>query len=292
MKKRFLKISYAVSLKVTCFLGGTHAFSQDPLSWAPWLAERRIIGTNNLEPVVSNPVAENFDLARVVARLETPDGLGYCSGSRVGENLFLTNYHCQESIDCENIVIRMGYEQGVEKNAQGIFQCEKILASNETHDYALIFARWVGTQEEVEELRQPTQPAVDTLSLTIAPSVSQQDFPIAQLYAGELSPSMPIVVASHPRGRLKEIDRSSDCVILSTDIISISMRETMTHSCDTEGGSSGSPVISRSHGAILGLHWGGVSNQNFMIPISAVVSDLKSKISESEFAGLNIVTEL
>lgn len=254
-----------------------------------WMTERRIIGSNNLEPVVSDNILEFYDSARVVARLETPDGLGYCSGSRVGENLFLTNFHCQESFDCENIWIHMGYEKGLSKNQQGVFQCSKILASNETHDYALIEVKWVGTQVDVEQSRgiAPSD-GESALDSQVAPATAS-DFPIASLYVGELNTTTPIAVPSHPRGRLKEIDKSADCRILSTEITEISMRETMTHSCDTEGGSSGSPVINRATGAILGLHWGGVTNQNFMIPMASIVADLKTNLSSELFSQLSII---
>ena len=290
--KKILKMGYFITIKATCLFGSTQVRGQDDLSWAPWLNERRIIGANNLEPVVSQAATESYDLARVVARLETPDGVGYCSGSRIGENLFLTNYHCQESIECENIVIHMGYEKGLDPNAQGIFQCERILASNETYDYALLVAKWVGTQAEVDRMSKIDSLANKDDQTMVMPSVTPNDFPIAQLFVGELSATTPVIVASHPRGRFKEIDRSDECMILSTEITSISMRETMTHSCHTEGGSNGSPVIAKSHGAILGLHWGGISNKNFMIPMSSIIADLQSQVSASELSQLNIVGEL
>lgn len=256
-----------------------------------WATERRIIGPNNLESVVSNQVLEFYDFARVVARLETPDGLGYCSGSRVGENLFLTNFHCQESMECENIVVHMGYEKGVTKGQQGIFQCVQILGANETHDYALLEVKWVGTQADLDLARglTPSESESDSAAHVGTSSATAADFPIASLYIGTLDTSTPIAVPSHPRGRLKEIDKSGDCKILSTEITEVSMRETMTHSCDTEGGSSGSPVINRTTGAILGLHWGGISDHNFMIPMSLVVADLKSTLSPDQFAQLSII---
>jgi V8-like Glu-specific endopeptidase len=272
--------------------GGT--WNAADMEWPSWMTERRIIGTNNLEPVVSAQTTESYDLAKIVARLETPDGMGYCSGSRVGSNLFLTNFHCQESMDCENIVVHMGFERGTAKEQQGVFQCTKILASNETYDYALIEVSWVGNEAEVEALRR--EPASSDVTESIPANTNAnfkkataQDFPVASLYVGSLTPETPIMVASHPRGRLKEIDQSGDCKIISTEVIEVSMRQTMTHSCDTEGGSSGSPVISRKNGAIVGLHWGGVTEHNFMIPLSSVVEDLESQVSSEVFAQLSII---
>ncbi len=289
------KTNFACSILLTIgsiSYGSASADTFGDFELPSWATERRIIGTNNLESVESNQVLEFYDYARVVARLETPDGLGYCSGSRVGENLFLTNFHCQESLDCENIVVHMGYEKGLSKNQQGIFQCVAVLAANETHDYALLEVKWVGTQGDLDLSRGTTPEASESESNGTAGlddfTATAADFPIASLYIGALDTLMPIVVPSHPRGRLKEIDKSSDCKILSTDIIEVSMRETMTHSCDTEGGSSGSPIMNRATGAILGLHWGGISQQNFMIPMNLVVADLKTVLTPDQFAQLSI----
>ena len=68
------------------------AFSQD--GEESWLFERKILGDNNLLPVGDISGTAEYNYAAVVARVERLDGSPFCTASRVGKNLFITNFHC------------------------------------------------------------------------------------------------------------------------------------------------------------------------------------------------------
>ena len=85
MKKHMLAALFAFST-----LASSAAVAQDLPSW---LNERRIIGDNNLEPIEATSGSDAYDKSKIVARVETVDGSGFCTGSRIAEDLFLTNYH-------------------------------------------------------------------------------------------------------------------------------------------------------------------------------------------------------
>src|SRR4051812_19481883 len=73
----------------------------------PWLYERKIQGAFNLVNIAELAGTEAYEHGRPIARVEArEDGFGFCTGSRVGPNLFLTNYHCDH--ECETMQFDMG----------------------------------------------------------------------------------------------------------------------------------------------------------------------------------------
>lgn len=248
-----------------------------------WLTERRVIGENNLETIIASPDTESARPSRSVARVETHDGKGFCTAARVGRDLFLTNFHCYEFVDCDDVQFHLGYEKNFPANDQKIFRCAEVLAFNEHYDYALY---------RVE--KSPYSKTTDSQNSDGQELESRKDFadliefPIASLWVGRLAVNQPLMVASHPGARLKEIDQSAECKLLSTKTEIFLGRETITHACDTEGGSSGSPVFDRKTGHIVALHWGGTDEYNMAVPISLIVQDWKSTLSEDVLSELKL----
>jgi hypothetical protein len=235
------------------------------LDLEPWMTERRIIGENNLEPAEKAAGSPIYDTIQAVARVEVMDGYGFCTGAQVGESLFLTNYHCD--LGCETTVFRLGYENDVPAKDRTGYRCVKMLRKNELLDYALY---------AVEPL--PEQ-------------VGAKMYPILPLSRSPATQSMRAVLASHPTGRTKVIDRSADCVISDPNIEHTdSGRDTMKHTCDTEGGSSGAPVIDYDRGVAVGLHWGGRGNDfNYAIPMPRIIEDLETHLDPEMFSRLHVI---
>ena len=102
-----------------------------------------------------------------------------------------------------------------------------------------------------------------------------------QLVNANVSSGQSLWLIGHPRGAPKEIDASKECRVYQVSVGTLHNRlENFTHQCDTEGGSSGSPVIDGVNHLIVGLHWGaGASTTdpesgNLAIPIYKVLEHL------------------
>lgn len=378
-------------------------------TFPPWLTERRIHGANGLEPIESlRSDPTRYEKTRVVARVESSDGAGFCTASRVGNDLFLSNFHCYEFKPCQNMQFHLGYEKDVPKASQLIFKCKEVLAKNKTHDFALFRAelgkkagggaivtnvygdkslhvdipdndphglsqgldivnggritdvkvhviikhpflsdievvltspagtsiklhdhasgadldrtytfddglsalegqtakgKWLlrvadlspgdsGTLEGfVLTLTTEVPAPAESGDANLGGELAVDDYPIATFYTGQVAVGQKLLVAGHPSARQKEMDRSDECVLRTIAIQIEEERETITHLCDTEGGSSGSPVMDRETGRIVGLHWGGNGEYNFAIPIAKVISDLKAALTPTDFGQLRIESD-
>lgn len=371
-----------------------------------WLTERRIIGKNDLEPIENAKGTPAYDLARIVARVETRgDGDGFCTSSRVGEDLFLTNFHCYDYVPCEEIQFHLGYERDLPANEQLLFACKEVLSTSLPFDYALYRVEFLGTVASVgitktyaygnlglaipdndatgiektftiaatgnlSDLKvalKLTHPHIADLTIELvspagtsvvlseraggdgqnldqtfgfddglvalkgedpqgvwklqikdlaadnvgtlnevvftvttgqidtqqgdAPDFAPADYPVATLWDGPIVVDQPLIVASHPAARLKEIDRSETCKLRTIAPEAQSERQTITHTCDTEGGSSGSPVLDRATGNIVALHWGGQDSFNMAIPITKVLGDIRQHVAPEVMAELHVAGE-
>lgn len=364
-------------------LHATAALAQD---LPAWLTERRIIGANDLEPIENMSGSLEYERTKIVARVETASGEGFCTAARVGQDLFLTNFHCSQIGPADSLRFHLGYERNLPPNQQLIFQGKEVLSRNLAFDYAVyrttfLGAATAGTTKSYEahhlahmipdnqdpgalhsfdvaqagrlkdlklgiklkhprigdltiDLRGPNgrlvtvhdrvggttadldrsfvladglfalvgSDASGTWSVSVADHQAgdvgeltdvvlttttqdeggdhayPEDYPIGVLSEDTLEPNQPVIVASHPRGRFKEIDRSAGCKLLTVQTEVFSERQTLRHGCDTEGGSSGAPVIDRATGRIVAIHWGGVTEYNMGIPTGAILTNLRKEL--------------
>ena len=264
------------------------------VSWAPigraddlpWYTERRIIGVSELEPIENASGSVLYFDARVIARMETTEDIGICTSLRVGPDLFLTNHHCTDFKPCDSVQFHLAYERSIPRQDQLILKCKELITKNPTFDYALYRVDPNGTSPKPS---QPIGGSSTNFSLDsgdLPPPLT--GFPMATLWSGPLQLEAPMFLAGHPGARFKEMDRGEKCKLRTTSTEVIEERQTIKHTCDTEGGSSGSPVMDRSTGYVVALHWGGKDDFNMAIPMSAIVHDLQKNVPPAVFSQLQI----
>jgi V8-like Glu-specific endopeptidase len=194
-------------------------------------------------------------LARPVAKLLfMQNGAPHtCTGFLIGSGQLMTNHHCVSTPEvCETTLAIFGYQH----DSSGLlhfgeqFECEKVdQSSNFELDFAIL------------DIKGNPSTLWGTLDLV----------------AGDPDAGGPLFVVQHPAGQPKQISK----VNCGADVIPVDGRapETdFTHSCDTVGGSSGSPVFN-SAGQLVGLHHygfgeGGEWTENRAIRMKRIVDHL------------------
>jgi len=182
--------------------------------------------------------------AEPVARLLI-DGTVLCTAFRVGEeNRLLTNHHCfTETQEAQDTEVWFGYDCvacGADlANAPVKVRGEEVLATSKSLDYTLF------TVDDFARIER-----FGFLELSDEPAHSRE----------------AIYIPQHPAGRPAEIAMESsvdggNCLVENEVYDGYVVGSDVSYYCDTEFGSSGSPVLSReSHEVIALHHFGGCPN--------------------------------
>lgn len=156
------------------------------------------------------------------------DKLKNCTGFLIGDNKLITNEHCINDVDtCNSASITFGYEYAEEiLNFGETFQCKEITKISYELDYSVI------------ELYGKPGEKWGYIHLA---SRDPQTTPVEQL-----------ILIQHPLGKPKQISKIG-CIPVELPSIGRLAESDFSHECDTEGGASGSPILSLD-GQVLGLH--------------------------------------
>ncbi|MBU2663195.1 trypsin-like peptidase domain-containing protein [Actinoplanes bogorensis] len=190
----------------------------------------------------SDPVA--YTKSKAIARLLI-NGTELCTGWRVGaQNRMLTNNHCfttsSEAYDTE---VWFNY-QCAKCGGYDVYQPTKVwgasvLATDKTYDFTLF------TVDKFADVQK-----FGYLSLDTKRPAKGQELYVPQHPAGE-----PTRIA----GSLGE--KAGNCSVADPGYDGYATGSDVAYYCDTEGGSSGSPVLSRSTNKVVALHhFGGCPN--------------------------------
>jgi lysyl endopeptidase len=190
----------------------------------------------------SDPVA--YTRSKAIARLLI-NGTELCTGWRVGAgNRMLTNNHCfSTSADAYETEVWFNY-QCAKCGGYSVFRPTKVwgdqvVATDPTYDYTLF------TVENFRSVRK-----FGHLTLDPARPAKKQELYVPQHPAGE-----PTRIAGS-RG-----DKAGTCAVVDSASAGYAPRSDVSYYCDTEGGSSGSPVLSRkTHKVVAMHHFGGCPN--------------------------------
>lgn len=219
----------------------------------------QIIGESQLEKTrcvqASDPA--KYQRSRAVGRIDT--GRSYGTAWRVGPgNLVLTNLHVVgENPDLARMVVEFDYEEpscdsDAVRPAVRV-SVERLLASDGSADYALL------------ALDQ------ETVDSGVLDSFGYLGLDTRLSEVGD-----PVYVAGHPLAGPKRISRLHDdgrpCSI--TEIRNNGRTDFAKYNCDTDSGSSGSPVIDARTHAVIALNFGFSSGYNAGAQMSSIWPDI------------------
>ena len=191
----------------------------------------------------SDPVA--YNRSKAVARLLI-DGVELCTGWRIGpSNRMLTNHHCfTDSATAANTEVWFNYEcavcGGFEVLRPTKVSGDTVLATDQRLDFTLFTVRDF-----------PSITRFGYLELDVRPLQRGEELYIAQHPGGD-----PRMMAMDTRGT-----GGGDCSVADPAYDGYGQDTDVAYYCDTEGGSSGSPVLSRYTNKVIALHhFGGCPN--------------------------------
>lgn len=190
------------------------------------------------EPVV-------YHRSKAVARMLI-GGIELCTAWRVGpRNLLLTNNHCvADKSETADVEVWFNY-QCAECGGYDVFRPTKVwLSELVATDRTLDFSLFSVTDFDLVQ-------KFGYLELDLRRPAKGEELYIPQHPAG--APAM--VAISSDR------DRAGNCAVEDSDYDGYAKDTDISYYCDTEGGSSGSPVLSRRTNKVIALHhFGGCPN--------------------------------
>lgn len=203
---------------------------------APTRAES-ITDPNNLTLVAFESAATRA-VSRAVGRLRfvgDDDKLYLCTGFLVSRSLFLTNNHCISSdTEMRSGLVDFDFDNPAPGPTAGGARFSRRVAFDPTLDFALL------------RLEQSTPAAMGCLPLdpTVPPA------------------RRGLMIFQHPNGEAKQLSFLG-CEVDRPLVVGLTPQVTdFSHLCDTDGGSSGSPVIDRTLRRVVGLHHLGFDTEN------------------------------
>lgn len=175
-----------------------------------------------------------IEAARSVAKLSFPEKekLATCTGFLVAPSLLLTNHHCVNTMDtCFGTVVMFGYQRDANGHVMPTHQydCLAIVKASKPHDYAL-------------------------LQLDGSPGTPDAWGVVKFNPSASLATGQALHLVQHPGGEPKRVTLD-DCNVTTLKAPGSvpEVESDFGHKCDTESGSSGSPMFDKSH-RVVGLH--------------------------------------
>jgi lysyl endopeptidase len=212
--------------------------------------------------VRSATVPQAYAKARAVARLKIA-GLGLCTGWLVGSaGHLITNRHCiRNAADAAHVEVEFNAESAsctdacaTSRGCLGtiVARSAAFITNNQAIDYALL-----------------------KLPASLASTYGYLQFRAAGPKAGE-----KIYIPQHPAGWAKRIVSISDGAAATVSFVNRDRTgcgdKQVGYKADTQGGSSGAPVIAQSDNLVIALHHCGGCD-NLAVDPRTILNDLKSK---------------
>jgi Trypsin-like peptidase domain len=220
-----------------------------------------IVGLDQRRPLAT-AAARHRALGPPVARLRvmTDAGQAFCTGFLLGEGLLMTNEHCVRTPEeAASLLVDFRYDAPTARPE--VVRGATLLRTSAGLDYTLL------------RLSKPVETAFGRLHLeTAAPARDRQE----------------LLIIQHPGGEPKQVSLEG-CLVAGLQREGASSEKTdFGHECDTLGGSSGSPVLDRATGRVVGLHHFGFREGldepvNQAIEVARILEDLSTQVDPAVF---------
>lgn len=196
--------------------------------------ESNISGNGNYEPLRLSPPQDVLRrVARPVGRLDIryEKGMSTCTAFVVADRQILTNFHCIPGVGKHGNVLEasllMGFYSQTDVRSVKRYQVElKPSAFDRELDFSLLRVR----------------------------GSLKAEWGLVSLKDRDPLPGESLLIVHHPLGLPLHVTRGR-CRAASPTPVS---ETEIFHTCDTEGGSSGSPIMTADGTGVLGLHFSGV----------------------------------
>lgn len=231
----------------------TRGYTDAELAAAAEPTPQSVCGANDYRDTVCYRTGNPAEFGRTPAVARLPrNGGSLCTAWRVGpDNRVLTDNHCFTS------------GAGIEVWFN--------------HDCTTCGGSTSATATKVLVSQVPrTSAARDYTLFSVTDFGSLASFGYLELDARVPAVGEEVYVIGHPAGELEKLSLRDDqngggyCVVSAVRVNGSSSQSDIAYRCDTEGGSSGSPVLSRRTNKVIGLHhYGGCPNQGVRIDLVA-----------------------
>jgi V8-like Glu-specific endopeptidase len=203
-------------------------------------------------------------LGRSVARLRLVggDGIGYfCTGFVIAPETLVTNEHCVDGSEvAKSGIVDFDFDSPGADSFES--RITELLLANFELDYAVV---------RIDRLPTGVSP------LRLAPKV--------------LTVGYPLLILQHPGGQFKQVSRIN-CLAKTSESVGRGLATDFAHVCNTLGGSSGSPILDRDSGKVLGVHHLGFADGspnafNQGVKLDLIVDDIMAR-DPSLYQQLNV----
>ncbi len=208
----------------------------------------------------SSPIRQN---GKAVGAVDLPVMGSRCTGFLISDNVFMTNHHCiPTSSHARGVTVKFKHEKGVSPSDHAKYDCSEFIGNNKELDFALLkCAGNPGAKFGFVELDS------DQKSQGTAIYVVQQNCDYYMSSGCDWT-------KKYSEGSITKVAAE------------------YSHNADTLGGSSGSPVFSKTSHQVVGIHHAGAGNngmgrgyENFAVPMSKIVPYIMTHFPQVDLGG-------